>query len=49
MRAVHTILLVLAVMEITFLVLVTRAAHVSWPPMRIIGSCLLLVVVAWVW
>lgn len=48
MRVVHIVLLVLAVIEVSFVVLFTKAAHVTWPPMRIIGSCLLLLVIAWV-
>ena len=48
MRAVHTVLLVLAIVEVTLVVFASKAAHVAWPPMRIIGSCLLLVVIAWI-
>ena len=48
MRVVHTVLLVLAIIEVTFVVLVTKTANVPWPPMRIMGSCLLLFVIAWV-
>ena len=48
MRAVRLILLVLAAIEVSFVVLVTRAAHLAWPPMRITGMCLLLLVIAWV-
>lgn len=48
MRAVHTVLLVLAIIEVAFVVLVAKTAHVAWPPTRIIGSCLLLLAVAWV-
>jgi hypothetical protein len=48
MRVIHTVLLVLAIVEVTFVVLFTKAAHVAWPPMRIIGACLMLLVIVWV-
>jgi protein-S-isoprenylcysteine O-methyltransferase Ste14 len=48
MRVIHTVLLVLAIVEVTFVVLLTKAAHVTWPPTRIIGACLMLLVIAWV-
>ncbi len=48
MRVIHTVLLVLAVIEVTFVVLVTRTVQLAWPPMQIAGMCLLLLVIAWV-
>ncbi len=48
MRLVHTVLLLLAVVEITVVVLATKAVHVPWPPMRIAGACLLVFAIAWV-
>ena len=48
MRVVGTVLLVLAAIEVSFVVLVTRSAHLAWPPTRIAGACLLLLVIAWV-
>jgi len=48
MRLVRTVLLGLAAVEVTFVVLVTRTAHLAWPPMRTAGMCLLLLVIAWV-
>ncbi len=48
MRAVHTVLFVLAIVEVAFVVLVTKTAHVAWPPTRIVGSCLLLLALTWV-
>jgi protein-S-isoprenylcysteine O-methyltransferase Ste14 len=48
MRLVRTVLLVLAAIEVTLVVLVTRTAHLRWPPIRIAGMCLLLLVIAWV-
>ncbi len=48
MQLIRTVLFVLAAVEVTFLVLVTRTAHLAWPPMRIAGMCLLLLVIAWV-
>jgi protein-S-isoprenylcysteine O-methyltransferase Ste14 len=48
MRVIHKVLLVLAIVEVTVVVLFTKAAHVTWPPMRIIGACLMLLVIAWV-
>jgi protein-S-isoprenylcysteine O-methyltransferase Ste14 len=48
MRFIHTVLLVLVIGEVTFVVFFTQAAHVTWPPMRIIGACLMLLVIAWV-
>ncbi len=48
MQLIRTVLFVLAAAEVTFLVLVTRTAHLAWPPMRIAGMCLLLLVIAWV-
>ncbi len=48
MRAIHTVLLVVAIVEVTFVVFITKAAHVAWPPTRIVGGCLMLLVIAWV-
>lgn len=48
MRAVHTLLFLVAVVEVAILVLVTRSTHLAWPPARIVGSCLLLLVLTWV-
>lgn len=48
MRVVRTILFVLAAMEVLFVALVTRSAHVAWPAMRVAGVCLLSAVIAWV-
>jgi len=48
MRVVHWILLVLAVFEVAVMVLVARSTHLAWPLTRTIGTCLLLLVLAWV-
>jgi len=48
MRVVHTLLLVLAILEITIAIFAANSAHVTWPPMRIAGSCLLLIAIAWI-
>lgn len=48
MRVIHWILLVLAAFEVAVLVFVTRSTHTAWPLTRIIGTCLLLLVFAWV-
>jgi protein-S-isoprenylcysteine O-methyltransferase Ste14 len=48
MGVVRAAFLVLAAVEITLVVLVTRTTHLGWPPMRIAGMCLLLLVIAWV-
>lgn len=48
MGVIHWILLVLAAFEVAVVVLVTRSTHLAWPPTRIIGACLLLLVFAWV-
>lgn len=48
MRWVHSVFFVLAVLELTMVVLLTRSAHVAWPPLRIAGLALLILTVAWV-
>src|SRR5882757_10822123 len=48
MRAARIVLCVVAAVEISLVVLVTRTTHLAWPPMRIVGACLLLLVIAWV-
>ncbi len=48
MRVIHTVLLVFAIVEVTFVVLFAKAVHVTLPPMRIIGASLMLLVIAWV-
>lgn len=48
MRVIHWILLVLAAFEVAVVILVTRSTHTAWPLTRIIGACLLLLVLAWV-
>ncbi len=48
MRVIHSILLILALVEVIFVVFLTDAVHVTWPPTRIIGACLILLVIAWV-
>jgi len=48
MRVVHTILLVLAIAGVTIAVFGTKSEHAVWPPMRVGGSCLLLIALAWI-
>lgn len=48
MRLVYSALFVLAAIEVVMLVLLTRSAHVPWPPIRIAGASLLLLTVTWV-
>lgn len=48
MRVVHWVLFVLALVEVAMLTLVARSSHQAWPPTRVIGVCLLLLVFAWV-
>lgn len=48
MRLVHSVLFALAAVEVAMVVLLTRSAHVAWPPMRIVGLCLLILTVTWV-
>jgi hypothetical protein len=45
MSLVRSALLALAGIEITVMILVTRTAPLGWPPMRMTGMCLLLLVV----
>ncbi len=48
MGVVQWILLVLAVFEVAVVVIVTKSTHIAWPSTRVIGTCLLLLVFAWV-
>ncbi len=48
MRAVYWILFALGLCEVAMLALVARSAHETWPPTRVGGMCLLLLVFAWV-
>jgi len=48
MRVVHTILFLLAALELIIMLLVARKLHAAWPPMRVAGTFLLLLAIAWV-
>ena len=48
MRVLHWLLFLVAVAEAAIVVLITRSTHLAWPTTRIIGICLLLLVIAWV-
>lgn len=48
MRVDRWILLPLVIFEIAIVVIVSRTAHPAWPHARILGMCLLFLVVAWV-
>lgn len=48
MCGVQAVLFAVAVLESVFLLFVLRKTHVAWPATRIAGTCLLLLVVAWV-
>jgi protein-S-isoprenylcysteine O-methyltransferase Ste14 len=48
MRAIHWILMGLAVCEVAVLALGIQSTHAGWPWMRIAGICLLLLTIVWV-
>jgi protein-S-isoprenylcysteine O-methyltransferase Ste14 len=48
MRAVHWILLALALLGSAFVVLVATSTHSGSPSTRIVGACLMLLVTVWV-